>query len=84
MAPWAPGLAPWARYLYRRTAIGRFFSDGMAQFYGSGKLFPSLAKGWDQVGKAGLSRTGLIIEVVSIVSGEIAIFWGTLELTNGE
>ncbi len=77
-----PKLEDW---VVENTALGKFFSEGMAQFYGSWKVLPSIHKGWDYVKKTdGLTRTGLIIQIVGVSYAEWRIYLGIAELMDEE
>ena len=67
-------------WIVDNTAIGVFFSEGMAQFYGSLKVWPSLVKGWKYVGEEGFSHSGLLLQSGATVSA----VWGIIELLGWE
>ena len=72
-------------WVVKNTALGKFFSEGMAQFYGSWKVWPSIHKDWDYVKKTdGLTRTGLIIQIIGVSYAEWRIYLGIAELMDEE
>ena len=67
-------------FVTKNTALGKFFSEGMAVFNGSWKVLPSLKKGWEYVDpeKNGLTKPGLFIQgagTVGAVSSIIAALY---------